>query len=226
MSIIPLVLGGQTAGGKGTPVDDWTVVANQEDFSRAGGVEGHAVLIEGLEEAQLAPGRPNASYDLRIGPEYKDHRDVGRKKELPPKAKIHLLPGAAVIIETEEHVHFPREMFGYIVPKVGLLQRGISNTVSKIDPGYHGPLLVTLFNLGKEKVEVSRRDPFCSVSIHQVAQKDRINLYPGPGKRLEGKFGYKIWQQINDNIEAHHTLAILILALVELVHIGVSLWGH
>ena len=51
-------------------------------------------------------------------------------------------------------------MFGYIVPKVSLLQDGVSNTLSKVDPGYHAPLVVTVFNLGQKEIELHQGDPF------------------------------------------------------------------
>ena len=102
------------------------MVKDQEEFGQTGHEEGHAVLIRGLDEAQIAPEKPNASYDLRVGPEYKDHRDVRNKKDLQKGEYIELFPGAAIIIQTEEDVHFPRGMFGYIVPKVGLLQDGMT----------------------------------------------------------------------------------------------------
>jgi dCTP deaminase len=212
MSIIPFIRTGDIA--------DWTVVANDDEFTKTGGTEGHAVLIRELDHAQLAPGSPNASYDLRVGPEYKDHRDrnVGPKRELSEGEEIKLLPGAAVIVQTEEDVHFPRGIFGYIVPKVRLLQRGISNTVSKVDPGYDGRLLVTVFNLGKEKVTIQRRQPFCSISLHQVLKGG--NLYNRPEQRIEVTTGRHVWRRklrnIADTVAAYHVWPLLLVAAAEL----------
>jgi dCTP deaminase len=128
-----------------------TIVETEAAFHQAGGDDGGAMWIQNLDPLQLLAAASNVSYDLRVGGEYKDHREVG-KKNLPTGSEISLLPGAAVIIETEEKVRLPRSMFGYIVPKVLLLQKGLSNTISKVDPGYDGHLLVTVFNLGKEIV--------------------------------------------------------------------------
>lgn len=215
MAIVPFIRDGD--------ITEWTVAANEDEFTKTGGIEGDAVLIRELDTSQLAAGMPNASYDLRIGPEYKDHRDreggiKGIKRDLPIGEQIELLPGAAVIIQTEEDVHFPRNMFGYIVPKVGLLQQGISNTVSKVDPGYDGPLLVTLFNLGKDIVRVRRRQPFCSISLHEVIRKP--NLYNRPGQRIAGSTGRRIWRlqlrDVTDRIGAYHVWPLLVIAAAEL----------
>lgn len=68
-----------------------------------------AVLIIGMATYQLADQSSNVSYnyDLRIGKEYKDHRDDG-KHALPEDGEIVIPPGTAMIIETEEFLHLPR----------------------------------------------------------------------------------------------------------------------
>ena len=119
-----------------------SVVTTNDAFDR----DGTAILIQNCDLAQLASDTQecNASYDLRVGQIYRDHRNR-EGQQLGPHDPIILLPGNAVIIETEELVKFPKTRFGQILPKVSLLQRGIANTPSKIDPGYEGHLLITAF---------------------------------------------------------------------------------
>ena len=133
MSIIPLVIEGPNP----------TVVSEEAKFR----YDGSAMLILNLDTGQLQGKQCNASYDLRIGRAYKDHREQERWT-LGEGRPITLLPGGAILIETEEEVWLPHGMFGYIVPRVSLLQGGVSNTLSKVDPGYHDHLVVTVFNLG------------------------------------------------------------------------------
>ena len=122
MSVIPFVLNG----------DDKTVVESRREYEQAGGLEGDVIFIQNLDHGQILDTRSsNATYDLRVGTEYKGHRDAG-KTDLLDGENISLEPGAAVIIETMELVQFPKSRFGHIVPKVTLLQNGISNTSSKI----------------------------------------------------------------------------------------------
>ena len=139
MSVIPLIIEGENR----------TVVESRHEFEDAGGLGGEVVFIQPLAREQLLiEDDANVSYDLRVGGMYRDHRNAGGTA-LEQSEKITLLPGAAVIVETEETVQLPSKMFGQIVPKVTLLHEGISNTTSKVDPGYNGNLLVTIFNLGK-----------------------------------------------------------------------------
>jgi dCTP deaminase len=171
MSIVPLRLGE-------------SVVDSQDKFEAGGGFEGNALLIFNLDGPQLSDtSSSNVSYDLRVGNEYRGHHDA-EKTELPKDGEIILRPGNAVLIQSEEVVFLPRKRFGYVVPKVSLLQQGISNTLSKVDPGYNGPLIVTLFNLGKGDLHLKRYDPFCSLVLHTVAEGS--TLYNKPGKRITG----------------------------------------
>jgi len=111
-----------------------TIVESRQEYEDANGLDGDVIFIQNLDTSQILDTQSsNASYDLRVGNEYRDHRDSG-KIELPDGDKICLQPGSAVIIETIESVQFPKSRFGHIVPKVSLLQNGLSNTASKIDP--------------------------------------------------------------------------------------------
>ena len=78
----------------------------------------------------------------------------------------------------------PRLMFGHIVPKVGRLQEGLSNTSSKIDLGYHGNLLVTMFNLSKNTRSLKSGDRFCTMYCRLPLNKEncivvRTPIHPG-----------------------------------------------
>jgi dCTP deaminase len=145
-----------------------------------------------------------------IGDEYRDHRDVG-KTELLEGDRIILHPGAAVIIETAEFVHFPRTRFGHIVPRVSLLQVGISNTSSKIDPGYHGKLLITVFNLGKKKVELKKGTPFCTLYVLEIA--DGVRVYERDPKRIVGGPKRGFFRSLRDYIETNQTYFTIILTI-------------
>ena len=184
-------------------------------FQAASGFEGNALLIFNLDKPQLSSTSSNVSYDLRVGNEYRGHRDA-EKTELPEGGELVLHPGNAVLIQSEEVVFLPRKLFGYVVPKVSLLQQGVTNTLSKIDPGYNGPLIVTLFNLGKVDLHLKRCDYFCSIVLHTVA--DGAALYNKPGKRITG-IGKRItgnprepwWPTVKNWIEANKTWLTLVV---------------
>jgi dCTP deaminase len=211
MGVIPLIIDGPNK----------TVVERREEFETAGGLEGKVILIQGLDRGQLLSiDDTNVSYDLRVGCEYRDHRDAG-KKDLPQDGEIVLLPGAAVIVETEELVHFPKSAFGHIVPKVSLLQMGISNTSSKVDPGYNGNLLVTIFNLGKKTVQLHRGERFCSLYVLQVLEGARP--YDKPAKRILGESRRRPWQKLRDLLEMNSALIVVLLIIATLLLIIVQI---
>jgi dCTP deaminase len=211
MSVIPLVVG-------------QTVATTEADFEKSGGRQGRTLLIRNFDAEQLSGQQPNLSYELRVGPEYKDHRD-GSKWPVTQDEPITLLPGAAVIIETAESLHMPKGMFGYIVPKVRWLQLGISNTLSKVDAGYNGPLLVTIFNLGKNKEDLHLHEPFCSLVVHDVGAG--VHLYEKGAKRLVGpNREQNLWQRIRNRLEANpatvHVILIIATALLAIATVRLA----
>ena len=190
MSVVPLITN-----------DGQTVAPTKEAFVKAGAENGTTILILDMDPKQLTGKSSNVSYDLRIGKEYRDHRDPG-KYNLPKKGHVILYPGSAVIIETEEFVHLPRTLFALVAPKVGLLQQGLSNTMSKVDPGYEGHLLVTLFNLGQTTVTLDRGAPFCSLCVLRV--DEGAILYDKPGQSITGQARLRWWHTCRDFLQRNN----------------------
>ena len=172
------------------------MATTEEEFERKGARRGSTLLIRKFDTTQLSPHSPNLSYDLRVGSVYKHHRDSLRR-ELSENGSITLFPGGAVVIEPEESLHMPAGLFGYIVPRVKWSQQGVSNTLSKVDPGYNGRLLVTLFNLGKNTVPIERKTGFCSLVVHDVGEGGC--LYEGNAKTIAGaETAEPIWTRIRN----------------------------
>lgn len=180
-------------------------------------------MIPNFDSTQLLPGTPNLSYDLRIGSVYKDHSDDLRR-DLRDDGIITLLPGDAVVIETEESLHMPSGLFGYIVPGVKWLQQGVSNTLSKVDSGDNGKLFVTLFNPGKNLVPIRRKEGFCSVVVHDVGEG--VHWYEGNPKTIAGAGAAEPiwtrvwnqvtekWQTLRDALDANRIFVDIVLILV------------
>lgn len=206
MSVIPFITKGSNR----------TVVETREDFENVGGLNGDVVFIQHLDSAQIdSTQSSNVSYDLRVGDEYRDHRDSGTN-DLLTGGEIRLQPGAAVIIETAEWVQFPKSRFGHIVPKVSLLQDGVSNTSSKVDPGYEGKLLITVFNLGKREVVLDKGKKFCTLYILEVALKGEVLPYQKGPQRIAGNVKKNFLSTTIDFIElkqVYFTVALTIATL-------------
>ena len=207
MAIIPLVVDG----------DNPTVVQTVDAFD----IDGNAVFIRNMDQDSLTDDSSNVSYDLRIGQEYRDHRDVG-KHDLQERGEIILYPGAAVIIETEEFIQLPRTLFAFIVPKVALLQKGLSNTMSKVDPGYHGHLLVTLFNLGQQPVTLRRQDSCCALCVLQV--QGEANPYSKSPKRIDGEAKRSWLRSSRDFVQRNNAAFTAVLMIVTAISILMNVW--
>lgn len=200
MAVIPLIKEGENP----------TVVDTLAAWGKAGGIDGRAVLIQGIDDRQFLPTSrdANVTYDLRVGDQYRDHRDAGGRT-LPENGVIKLSPGEAVIIQTMESVFLPKSMFGTIVPRVSLLEEGISNTTSKVDPGYNGRLLVTMFNLGKKDSSLKYGEPFCSLCLFQVG--DGARPYDKPAKQIPGEAPLRRGRQILDFLQRYNVIVTLVL---------------
>ncbi|HEY3909634.1 MAG TPA: hypothetical protein VGM07_07065 [Stellaceae bacterium] len=195
--------------------DSLSVVTSSSEFRK----DGTAVLIQhgDTEQLKIDSEECNDGYDLRVGAAYRDHRNDDAQV-LSQNDTIILLPGNAVIIQTQEWVEFPELRFGQIFPKVGLLQRGVTNTPSKVDPGFHGHLLVTVHNYGRRKVCLRRGQRFCSLHVFSVKgpirpyKKDPPDIgTPRPAGRV---------QKIGDNIDAYNarlTVIALVVSAIALV---------
>ena len=110
MSVVPLITEGQYR----------SVVQRQEDFS----LDGNAILITGMDESSINDGNSsNVSYDLRIGKQYRNHRKKD-PSDISNGGTIELKPGSALIIQTEEFVHFPRGLLGSLRQKSDSSRRG------------------------------------------------------------------------------------------------------
>ncbi|WP_062233937.1 dCTP deaminase domain-containing protein [Fictibacillus sp. FJAT-27399] len=206
MSVVPFIM----------EKEHQSVVTSQEEFS----LEGTKILLINLDIDQIKERHEaNTSYDLRVGNEYLDHRET-RQMRLTDDDYITLNPGAAVIIETEEYIQFPRYRFGQILPKVGLLRVGISNTTSKIDPGYRGKLLITVFNLGKRTVKLKKGEKFCSLIIQDVLP-DGIRVYDKEPKQLESNPKGKMNNTIKDFITGPYWgfISLLVASAIALLNI-------
>lgn len=203
MSVIPLIIEGA----------DRTIVTSQEDFD----TNGTALLIQEIDMAQFQDAtNTNTCYDLRIGSHYRDHRDA-EPSSLNDDSYIEIYPGEAFIVETEEAVHFPKSFFGYILPKVTKLQDGISNTSSKVDPGYHGTLLVTIFNLGKKTIKLKRKEKFCSLHVVEISNKSKIRLYNKKGKQIKGEGKRSSWQSIGDFCHRNDPIIKIALSIITII---------
>ncbi len=90
--------------------------------------------------------------------------------------EMEVRPGDFVNIQTEEAVNLKSTDFGMIFAKVTLTQRGFTSFGSKIDPGYHGRLLLSFANNGHSSETLRKGQPICMIAI-MVLDSDTEKQY-------------------------------------------------
>ncbi|MEX2649755.1 MAG: hypothetical protein WD673_12160 [Alphaproteobacteria bacterium] len=210
MSIIPMIL---------TPPHA-TVVLRVENFDP----NGQAILIRNFDDTQDSrpDGDGNVCYDLRVGSQYRDHREEGGRS-LREGETIDLLPNLALIIQTLEEVQFPRLIFGQIVPKVTLLQQRVASTPTKVDLGYNGRLLVTVFNHGKRAAPLQYGQKFCAMFLLSV--DDRVVPYNKPSQQISGVGRRKLVHRVRDFMERNIALITSALFVTQIIYLLVDVFG-
>lgn len=115
------------------------------------------------------------SYDLRVGPEVRS-RNRQRKFDLSEGKEFFVEAGECVTFQTMEKLNFREPpLFAYVVNKHSVLARGIVHPITKVDPGFTGPLAVTIFNHGGPPEKLKLGQPIVSLVIYPLhAVPDRI----------------------------------------------------
>ena len=151
-----------------------------------------------FDEGMLQP----ASYDLRVG---KDAATVPKEEggsftmDLEKEGIIVIPPYAPAIIYTMETLSLPLNLAGRFGLKSGLSRRGVYASVGpQVDPGFEGPLSVTLYNFTPTSVALNYGDSFLSLELHRLshpASKGYDGEYQRrrtfTAKEIEPVLGYK-----------------------------------
>lgn len=112
------------------------------------------------ERAAAPDAKEQVVYDLHIGKAYRTPGDANR--HTLPKV-IYLKPNDCVLLETDEELSVPANIFGVIVSRASLAAEGIVVANLKIDPRFYGRLTVTVINAGTRYLRIEQGMPFCSV---------------------------------------------------------------
>lgn len=119
-----------------------------------------AALIAPFEPALLS----GCSYDLRVGKTVRS-RNRGRTFNIEA-TEYHIESGECVTFESLESVDFrTTPLFGWIVNKHSVLAKGLVHPITKVDPGFTGPLAITIFNLGSVAEPIRLGQPLVSLVV-------------------------------------------------------------
>jgi deoxycytidine triphosphate deaminase len=123
-----------------------------------------------------------ASYDLRIGTlvwqdaNTKNIRllEFDDKKPLPEPLAVQ--PGQMVFVITFEELLLPREMCGTVYSRNKLQKENIlALNAGHVDPGYEGPIIIRLINLGLHSWPIRVGDAVFTVVFHTVEVEPDFN---------------------------------------------------
>jgi dCTP deaminase len=123
--------------------------------------------ITPFDEDMLQP----ASYDMKIGKNAATVPKNGDPRIDLEIERVLLVPGyAPAQLFTLEEIKLPLNMVGHFGVMSSLSRRGLFASVGiQIDPGWEGPLSVSLMNLTPNPVALNFGDTFCTLEIERLA---------------------------------------------------------
>ena len=137
-------------------------------------IESNTEIIDGLPSTddwytKESPIQP-ACIDLHIGaivvPGRKSQDPGGRDN---PVTEHILGKGSTVVVSTKEKFNLPADMGGIGFPSYSVSSRGILMTSpGHIDPGYKGPLHLTIINMGKQNYVLREAGKIATILLFQL----------------------------------------------------------
>lgn len=100
------------------------------------------------------------NYDLTVGNEVYSLR---RAEKLPVTDVLGIEPGETVLILTEEYLALGPQFAGLVVSKARVMDEGVANTVARVDPTWHGKLIVPVTNQTKQVFKFRKGSTFCTL---------------------------------------------------------------
>jgi dCTP deaminase len=100
-----------------------------------------------------------ASYHLTIGSEVFVTTKKGTKQKLQMGEQVIIPPGQLAIFITEEEVHIPNSVIGFISMRASIKLGGLINVSGfHVDPGYQARLKFSVYNAGDQPSVLARGD--------------------------------------------------------------------
>ena len=120
-----------------------------------------------------------ASYDLRAGIALWKDKGSHELKLLfydptaPNQPVVTLLPGQMVFVITHEELNLPADVCGTVYSRNRLQKQNIlALNAGHVDPGYRGPIIIRLINLGQTEWPLTLGEAVFTVVFHTVEPFD------------------------------------------------------
>ena len=137
--------------------DDW------EDFNRWVRSSDSLIYIDG--KVLIADNGP-ASLELSVGQRWLNHRD-GSFYRVPAEG-LQVRPHQAVVVETEQRLALPLNVFALVTGKGKYIFQGVFISSGKIDPGFNGKLKIGFHNGGETTISLMPGTPFCTTCFLEL----------------------------------------------------------
>src|SRR5229473_4999522 len=130
-------------------------ILNKKDIQDA--IDGGSLIRNALRDDTGAAVVEPASYDLRAGivlwknaeNDCIERRDFDATGDLLQQPVVTLRPGQMVFVITHEELRLPTDISGTVYSRNMLQKQNIlALNAGHVDPGYEGPILIRLINLG------------------------------------------------------------------------------
>jgi deoxycytidine triphosphate deaminase len=124
-------------------------------------------------EGFLLENAKYACYEIRVGSQYEvlkfDNDDVVHvSREIAQGQSIDIPPGATFLIIAEETFRIPTNIFAKITTVGQVFASGLAAENTFADPGYTGPLYLTMTNVSSRILSLKRGDPLARVEFHKL----------------------------------------------------------
>lgn len=146
--------------------------------------------------------------ELKLGGFWSENLVAGRTEMYKIDGNtISIKPKSCVLIETEEQISIPNNLYGIILAKGdNILSKGVFCATSKIKPGHYGHLQILLFNSSDSKVEIEKGTIVASsiffrteITPEFVQPTTRANQYIEKEKGFLKKFAKSIKDNHKNN---------------------------
>ncbi|SRR5258708_3466743 len=113
-----------------------------------------------------------ASYEIRVGHQYEMLKFEGDDvvhvpRELADGGSIDIPPGATFLIVAEEIFRLPINIFAKVTTLGQVFASGLAAENTFADPGYTGPLYITMTNVSSRILSMKQGDPLARVEFHK-----------------------------------------------------------
>jgi len=157
-------------------------ILNKRELERR--ISKGSLILYPLRDSTGKPVVEPASYDLRVGIVlWKDeqssqiiHKEFDETKPSIDQTVITLRPGQMVFVITHEELKLPEDVSGTVYSRNKLQKQNVlALNAGHVDPGYEGPIMIRLINLGAIPWPLTLGEAVFTVVFHTVQPSDGLS---------------------------------------------------